>query len=308
MATTTNYGWTTPDDTGLVKDGASAIRSLGTAIDTTTKNLNPSTTLGDLEYRSSTSNTNTRIPIGTSGQGLQVVAGVPAWAASSTSTLTTTGDLLYASAANTLARRAIGSTGDVLTVSGGVPTWAAASSVPPLVNMITAGAYLTTSLNGIVTNVNPSNNITYYYPIFLNGATFDRISCQTGGSHTGTSTVRMGLYNHNSTTGKPTTVLLDAGTVSCNAASTTFEITISQSPAAGIYWLAINHQAATGSGRFTSVAGANTNSMLNQAKQSFVNPVSYQGWSQSGVTGAFATAGTLSANGSDTPLVCLRMA
>lgn len=35
MASTTNYGWTTPDDTALVKDGASAIRSLGTAIDTT---------------------------------------------------------------------------------------------------------------------------------------------------------------------------------------------------------------------------------------------------------------------------------
>ena len=35
MATTTNNGWTTPDDTALVKDGASAIRTLGTAIDTT---------------------------------------------------------------------------------------------------------------------------------------------------------------------------------------------------------------------------------------------------------------------------------
>jgi len=34
MATTTNYGWTTPDDTSLVKDGASAIRTLGSAIDT----------------------------------------------------------------------------------------------------------------------------------------------------------------------------------------------------------------------------------------------------------------------------------
>ena len=34
MATTTNYAWTTPDDTGLVKDGASAIRTLGSAIDT----------------------------------------------------------------------------------------------------------------------------------------------------------------------------------------------------------------------------------------------------------------------------------
>jgi hypothetical protein len=38
MATTTNYGWTTPDDTALVKDGAAAIRALGTSIDTTVFN------------------------------------------------------------------------------------------------------------------------------------------------------------------------------------------------------------------------------------------------------------------------------
>jgi hypothetical protein len=34
MATTTNYGWATPDDTDLVKDGAAAIRTLGSSIDT----------------------------------------------------------------------------------------------------------------------------------------------------------------------------------------------------------------------------------------------------------------------------------
>ena len=34
MATTTNNGWTTPDNTSYVKDGASAIRTLGSAIDT----------------------------------------------------------------------------------------------------------------------------------------------------------------------------------------------------------------------------------------------------------------------------------
>jgi hypothetical protein len=33
MATTSIFGWTTPDDTALVKDGASAIRSLGTSVD-----------------------------------------------------------------------------------------------------------------------------------------------------------------------------------------------------------------------------------------------------------------------------------
>ena len=146
MATTTNYSWTTPDDTDLVKNGASAIRTLGTAIDTTTKNLNPSTTLGDIEYRSSTANTNTRLGIGTSGQALTVVAGVPSWAASPTSVLTTTGDLLYASAANTLARRAIGSTGDVLTVSGGVPTWATPGGSNANFTLVNTGG---TSLSGV---------------------------------------------------------------------------------------------------------------------------------------------------------------
>jgi len=88
MATTTNYSWTTPDDTALVKDGAAAIRTLGTAIDTTTKNLNPSTTLGDIEYRSSTSNVNTRLAIGTTGQLLSVSGGVPAWATVTTGGMT----------------------------------------------------------------------------------------------------------------------------------------------------------------------------------------------------------------------------
>ena len=81
MATTTNYSFPTPDDTALVKDGASAIRSLGTAVDTTVKNLNPSTTLGDIEYRSSTANTNTRLGIGSTGNILTVAGGVPTWAA-----------------------------------------------------------------------------------------------------------------------------------------------------------------------------------------------------------------------------------
>jgi hypothetical protein len=81
MATTTNYSWTTPDDTALVKDGAAAIRTLGSSVDTTTKALNPSTTLGDIEYRSSSANTNTRLAIGSTGNVLTVASGVPAWTA-----------------------------------------------------------------------------------------------------------------------------------------------------------------------------------------------------------------------------------
>jgi hypothetical protein len=83
MATTTNYSWTTPDDTDLVKDGASAIRTLGSSVDTTTKNLNPETTLGDIAYRSSTANVKTRLGLGTAGQVLTVNSGAnaPEWAA-----------------------------------------------------------------------------------------------------------------------------------------------------------------------------------------------------------------------------------
>jgi len=45
MATTTNNGWTTPADTDLVRNGASAIRTLGNAIDSS---------IGKLTYTSFT--------------------------------------------------------------------------------------------------------------------------------------------------------------------------------------------------------------------------------------------------------------
>jgi hypothetical protein len=44
MATTTNFGWTTPDNTDLVKNGALAIRTLGSAIDTSLLDLKGGTT------------------------------------------------------------------------------------------------------------------------------------------------------------------------------------------------------------------------------------------------------------------------
>ncbi len=44
MATTTNFGWETPDDTDLVKDGAAAMRTLGSSIDTSFVDLLGGTT------------------------------------------------------------------------------------------------------------------------------------------------------------------------------------------------------------------------------------------------------------------------
>ena len=80
MATTTNYGWTTPDDTALVKDGAAAIRTLGSSADTTVKALSPGTTAGDIDYYT-TSTAKARVGIGTAGQVLTVNSGAtaPQW-------------------------------------------------------------------------------------------------------------------------------------------------------------------------------------------------------------------------------------
>ena len=54
MATTTNFGWTTPNNTDLVKDGASAIRTLGNGVDTSFVYLKGGTTGQILSKTSST--------------------------------------------------------------------------------------------------------------------------------------------------------------------------------------------------------------------------------------------------------------
>lgn len=77
MPTTTNYGWTTPADTDLVKDGAAAIRTLGSAIDTTVfNNANAAIAKsivdakGDL-IAATAADTVARLAVGTNGQFLK---------------------------------------------------------------------------------------------------------------------------------------------------------------------------------------------------------------------------------------------
>jgi hypothetical protein len=113
MATTTpNFGWAVPTSSDLVKNGATAIETLGDSIDAS---------LVDLKG-------------GTTGQVLKKATNTDmdfVWSADSagmTNPMTTTGDTIYSSSGSTPARLGIGSTGNVLTVSGGVPTWAAPAS------------------------------------------------------------------------------------------------------------------------------------------------------------------------------------
>jgi hypothetical protein len=109
MATTTNFGWETPDDTDLVKDGAAAIRTALGGVDTSFVDLKGGTT-GQVLAKAS----NTDLDFVWSAD-----------AAGMTNPMTTTGDTIYSSSGSTPARLGIGSTGNILTVSGGLPVWAA---------------------------------------------------------------------------------------------------------------------------------------------------------------------------------------
>lgn len=81
------------------------------------------------------------------------------------STLTTTGDLVYASAANTPARLGIGSSGQILNVSGGIPAWTT-PKVVQIVNSTTStqvisgsSTFADTNLTATITPTSASNKI-----------------------------------------------------------------------------------------------------------------------------------------------------
>jgi hypothetical protein len=129
MATTTNFGWETPDDTDLVKDGAAAIRTALGGVDTSFVDLKGGTTGQVLAKASNTD--------------LDFSFVTPA-----TSPLTTKGDLFTFS--TTAARLPVGTNGQVLTADSAEATGLKFATPAPAGGMTELA---TGSLSGTTTTI-----------------------------------------------------------------------------------------------------------------------------------------------------------
>jgi hypothetical protein len=156
MANTTNFGWATPDDTDLVKDGAAAIRTLGSAIDTSLMDLEGGTTGQILSKNSNTDmdfvwitndvgditavNTNSPLTGGGTSGALTLSYDYAAGSKLTLNAQTATYTVVLADADQKLVTMSVGSANDFL-----IPTNAnVAFPVGTVINVIQIGAGQTT--------------------------------------------------------------------------------------------------------------------------------------------------------------------
>lgn len=195
MATTTNFGWETPDDTDLVKDGAAAMRTLGNSIDTSFVDLKGGTTGQVLSKASGTDLDFTWV---TSDDANAIQNAI----------VDAKGDLIAATAADTPARLAVGTNGQVLTADSTAATglaWATPASSGGM-TVIASGTLSTGTvtissipdtykdLQLVIRDWYPSADAQMYARL-NNGSTSNSYS-HTGTNFQGSSTSTIGgLYN-----------------------------------------------------------------------------------------------------------------
>jgi len=131
MANTTYFGWETPDDTDLVKDGAAAIRTLGQAIDTSMQDLEGGTT-GQILSKNSNADMDFVWVTNDVGDITEVVAGtgLSGGGSSGSVTLTNTvatefdakGDLVVGTGADTFDKLSAGTNDHRLVAASGETT------------------------------------------------------------------------------------------------------------------------------------------------------------------------------------------
>ena len=188
-------------------------------------------------------------------------------------------------------------------------SWQTVSVKVPAIPKV-SGVYYEGFRSDSTTDVTVTEDTTYYIPFYVSAATetFDRIIVQTAAAHTGTSTIRLGIYNMGQ--GVPTTVVLDAGTVSATTATSQYTITINQALTQGWYYLAGNVQTRTGVQSMIMTNQVSTEALIlpGVRPNGFANNLSSRPYyTEASITGAFATAGTLS-NVNRTMLIGMRFA
>lgn len=252
------------------------------------------------DYTATSGNSITLTDATIAGDIIEVFANelVPLTDAISKGQFTAKGALLSATAASTPAVLTVGTNGQYLTANSSTSTgleWTTNTVTQPFLGYKVSG-----NLYGIATITAPAArsgvvaNTTYYYAIYFDGqTTFDRIGMRTAAGFSGTGVFRLGIYNASLTTGKPTTVYLDAGTVSATAAATDYMITINTTPPAGYYFIAGNCQTAAATNTITGIGTASPN-IVNPFGKTSSSGFGYNYFAESvTVTGGFATAGTL---------------
>ena len=154
-----------------------------------------------------------------------------------------------------------------------------------------SGLYYANILGGLAATT-VAHETTYYIPLIVqNQFTADQLTIR-GATGLLSGTFRLGIYND--TAGVPSTLLLDAGTGSVTGASVV-NITINQVLPIGIYWLAFCQQGtAPGTPSYSGTGTGNSGTFhSNIMGKTSPTVAGIQGYTQSSVTGAFATAGTL---------------